>query len=176
VVGLCWALLDALGLRTLETFQKSREEVIIRQRREIAELSTPVVKLWEGILALPLIRTLDSQRTQIIMESFMRRSMEMPRSPAGSGESATADHRFRHARQQWRRSLESGGRASTLDTCPFRERLRRLGGARARGGIGSVIAQAVPSSRIGICGQGRDRCQGGLLTTVLLKSFLPVSV
>jgi rsbT co-antagonist protein RsbR len=81
VVGLCWALLDALGLRTLETFQKSREEVIIRQQREIAELSTPVVKLWEGILALPLIRTLDSQRTQVITGSFMRRSMEMPRSP-----------------------------------------------------------------------------------------------
>jgi rsbT co-antagonist protein RsbR len=80
-VGLRWALLDALGLRTLETFQKSREEVIIRQQREIAGLSTPVVKLWEGILALPLIRTLDSQRTQVIMESFMRRSMEMPRSP-----------------------------------------------------------------------------------------------
>jgi rsbT co-antagonist protein RsbR len=76
-VGLRWALL----LHTLETFQKSHEEVIIRQQREIAELSTPVVKLWEGILALPLIRTLDSQRTQVIMESFMRRSMEMPRSP-----------------------------------------------------------------------------------------------
>ena len=62
-----WALLDALGLYTLETFQKSREEVIIRQRREIAELSTPVVKLWEGILALPLIGTPDSQRIQVII-------------------------------------------------------------------------------------------------------------
>ena len=67
-VGLRWALLDALGLYTLETFQKSREEVIIRQRREIAELSTPVVKLWEGILALPLIGTPDSQRIQVIIE------------------------------------------------------------------------------------------------------------
>jgi rsbT co-antagonist protein RsbR len=65
-------LLDELGLYTLEMFQKSREEVIVRQQREIAELSTPVVKLWEGILALPLIGTLDSQRTQIIMENLLQ--------------------------------------------------------------------------------------------------------
>jgi rsbT co-antagonist protein RsbR len=63
---LTWAvtlLLDEMGLFTLTVFQKSREEVIVRQQREIAELSTPVVKLWDGILALPLIGTLDSQRT-----------------------------------------------------------------------------------------------------------------
>ena len=65
-------LLDELGLYTLEMFQKSREEVIVRQQREIAELSTPVVKLWDGILALPLIGTLDSQRTQIIMENLLQ--------------------------------------------------------------------------------------------------------
>jgi rsbT co-antagonist protein RsbR len=63
-------LLDALGLYTLEIFQKSREEVIIRQQREIAELSTPVVKLWDGILALPLIGTLDSARTQVVRENL----------------------------------------------------------------------------------------------------------
>jgi rsbT co-antagonist protein RsbR len=70
-----WAttlLLDELGLLTLEIFQKSREEVIVRQQREIAELSTPVVKLWDGILALPLIGTLDSQRTQILMENLLQ--------------------------------------------------------------------------------------------------------
>jgi rsbT co-antagonist protein RsbR len=70
-----WAttlLLDELGLFTLEVFQKSREEVIVRQQREIAELSTPVVKLWEGILALPLIGTLDSQRTQVVMENLLQ--------------------------------------------------------------------------------------------------------
>ena len=70
-----WAvtlLLDEFGLFTLEVFQKSREEVIGRQQREIAELSTPVVKLWEGILALPLIGTLDSQRTQVVMESLLQ--------------------------------------------------------------------------------------------------------
>ena len=65
-------LLDQLGLLTLEVFQKSREEVIVRQQREIAELSTPVVKLWDGILALPLIGTLDSQRTQVVMENLLQ--------------------------------------------------------------------------------------------------------
>ncbi|MCG2668452.1 STAS domain-containing protein [Bradyrhizobium sp. GCM10023182] len=65
-------LLDELGLFTLEIFQKSREEIIVRQQREIAELSTPVVKLWEGILALPLIGTLDSQRTQVVMENLLQ--------------------------------------------------------------------------------------------------------
>src|ERR1700742_2015254 len=65
-------LLDELGLYTLEVFQKSREEVMVRQQREIAELSTPVVKLWDGILALPLIGTLDSQRTQVVMENLLQ--------------------------------------------------------------------------------------------------------
>ena len=65
-------LLDELGLFTLDIFQKSREEVIVRQQREIAELSTPVVKLWEGILALPLIGTLDSARTQVVMENLLQ--------------------------------------------------------------------------------------------------------
>jgi rsbT co-antagonist protein RsbR len=72
---LTWAvtlLLDELGIFTLEMFQKSREEVIVRQQREISELSTPVVKLWEGILALPLIGTLDSQRTQVVMENLLQ--------------------------------------------------------------------------------------------------------
>src|SRR5580698_6656077 len=65
-------LLDELVLYTLEVFQKSREEVVVRQQREIAELSTPVVKLWDGILALPLIGTLDSQRTQVVMENLLQ--------------------------------------------------------------------------------------------------------
>src|SRR5262249_14601821 len=61
-------LLDRLGLHTMEAYQKAREEVIARQSREIAELSTPVVKLADGILAIPLIGTLDSERTQVVME------------------------------------------------------------------------------------------------------------
>ena len=69
-----WAattLLDKLGLFTTETFQKSREGVIMRQQQELLELSTPVVELWDGILALPLIGTLDSARTQVVMESLL---------------------------------------------------------------------------------------------------------
>jgi rsbT co-antagonist protein RsbR len=64
--------LDKLALYTTEMFQKSREEVITRQQQELLELSTPVVELWEGILALPLIGTLDSARTQVVMESLLQ--------------------------------------------------------------------------------------------------------
>jgi rsbT co-antagonist protein RsbR len=64
-------LLDKLGLYTMEMFQKSRELVISRQQEELLELSTPVVQLWEGVLALPLIGTLDSERTQVVMESLL---------------------------------------------------------------------------------------------------------
>lgn len=70
------ALLDSLGLWTSECFLKAREEVIARQQDELLELSTPVVKLWDGILALPLIGTLDSARTQIVMESLLQRIVE----------------------------------------------------------------------------------------------------
>ena len=65
-------LLDKLGLYTTEVFQKGREELIARQQQDMLELSTPVVELWEGILALPLIGTLDSARTQVVMESLLR--------------------------------------------------------------------------------------------------------
>jgi rsbT co-antagonist protein RsbR len=74
-----WAateLLDALGLHTVSTFQRAREELINRQQQEMLELSTPVVKLWEGILALPMIGTLDSARTQIVMESLLQKIVE----------------------------------------------------------------------------------------------------
>ena len=69
-------LLDNLGLLTIEAFQQSREEVIARQQEEMLELSTPVVKLWEGILALPMIGTLDSARTQVVMETLLQRIVE----------------------------------------------------------------------------------------------------
>jgi len=69
-------LLDGLGLYTVQVFQKSREEIIIRQQEEMLELSTPVVKLWEGVLALPMIGTLDSARTQVVMESLLQRIVE----------------------------------------------------------------------------------------------------
>ena len=59
-----------------EIFLKAREEVIERQQQEMLELSTPVVKLWQGILALPMIGTLDSARTQIVMETLLQEIME----------------------------------------------------------------------------------------------------
>jgi rsbT co-antagonist protein RsbR len=69
-------MLDSLGLHTVKTYQKAREDIINRQQREMLELSTPVVKLWEGILALPMIGTLDSARTQVVMESLLQRVVE----------------------------------------------------------------------------------------------------
>jgi rsbT co-antagonist protein RsbR len=70
------ALLDKLGLFTIEVFQKSRDQIIVRQQQELLELSTPVVKLWTDILALPLIGTLDSARTQVVMESLLEKIVE----------------------------------------------------------------------------------------------------
>jgi rsbT co-antagonist protein RsbR len=69
-------LLDRLGLHTLEVFLRTREELIQRQQREMMELSTPVVQLWDNILALPLIGTLDSERTQVVMESLLQKIVD----------------------------------------------------------------------------------------------------
>lgn len=74
-----WAaslLIDNLGLFTAESYIKAKEEMIRRQQEEMLELSTPVVKLWEGILALPLIGTLDSARTQVVMETLLQRVVQ----------------------------------------------------------------------------------------------------
>ena len=65
-------MLDRLALTTTEAFMAAREELISRQQQELLELSTPVVKLWDGILALPIIGTLDSARTQVVMESLLQ--------------------------------------------------------------------------------------------------------
>jgi rsbT co-antagonist protein RsbR len=64
-------LVDKLGLFTLESFQKTREDIISRQQQELLELSTPVVRLWDNVLALPLIGTLDSARTQVVMQNLL---------------------------------------------------------------------------------------------------------
>jgi rsbT co-antagonist protein RsbR len=69
-------LLDELGLYTTEMYQRSREDVIARQQQDMLELSTPVVKLWDGVLALPMIGTLDSARTQVVMETLLQRIVE----------------------------------------------------------------------------------------------------
>ena len=70
------AVLDRLGLYTMEVYQRGREDVIARQQQEMMELSTPVVQLWDGVLGLPLIGTLDSARTQVVMESLLQRIVD----------------------------------------------------------------------------------------------------
>jgi rsbT co-antagonist protein RsbR len=69
-------IVDALGIHTIKAFQRSREAIINRQQEELLELSTPVVKLWDGVLALPMIGTLDSARTQLVMESLLEKIVE----------------------------------------------------------------------------------------------------
>lgn len=69
-------LLDRLGMLTVRAYQQSREDIIARQQEEMLELSTPVVKLWDGVLGLPMIGTLDSARTQVVMESLLQRIVE----------------------------------------------------------------------------------------------------
>ena len=69
-------LIDRMALYTTESYQKAREEVISRQQQDLLELSTPVVKLWDRILALPLIGTLDSQRTQVVMETLLHQIVQ----------------------------------------------------------------------------------------------------
>jgi rsbT co-antagonist protein RsbR len=69
-------LFDRMGLYTVEEYQRSRESVIMRQQQELLELSTPVVQLWKDVLALPLIGTLDSARTQVVMENLLQKIIE----------------------------------------------------------------------------------------------------
>ena len=74
-----WAistLVDKMAEVTLSAYQRSREDIIKRQQEELLELSTPVVKLWEGVLAVPMIGTLDSSRTQLVMESLLQRIVD----------------------------------------------------------------------------------------------------
>ncbi|ADG87202.1 STAS domain-containing protein [Thermobispora bispora] len=76
--GFAWfsRLVDDLGLFTFETFSNAREKIILDQTEQLLELSTPVVKLWEGIVAVPLVGTLDSARTQVVMEKLLQTLME----------------------------------------------------------------------------------------------------
>jgi rsbT co-antagonist protein RsbR len=69
-------LIDGFGIATFETFIKGREEVILRQTDEITEISTPVIRVWDGILAMPIIGTLDSSRTQVVMENLLQQIVE----------------------------------------------------------------------------------------------------
>jgi len=75
-VGWATSLVDKMAQWTAGTYQRAREETIKRQQMELLELSTPVVKLWEGVLAVPMIGTLDSSRTQLVMETLLQRIVE----------------------------------------------------------------------------------------------------
>ncbi|TFZ03302.1 STAS domain-containing protein [Ramlibacter rhizophilus] len=78
-MAVLWAgsvLVDQMAQLTVTTYQRTREEVIRRQQHELLELSTPVIKLWDGVLAVPMIGTLDSQRTQLVMEALLQRIVE----------------------------------------------------------------------------------------------------
>lgn len=75
-IALTSTLFDKLGLFTIEVYQKAREQIIHRQQQELLELSTPVVQLWKNVLALPLIGTLDSARTQVVMENLLQKIVE----------------------------------------------------------------------------------------------------
>jgi rsbT co-antagonist protein RsbR len=69
-------IIDRFGISTFETFIKGREEIILRQTDEMSEISTPVIRVWDGILALPIIGTLDSARTQVVMENLLQEIVE----------------------------------------------------------------------------------------------------
>ncbi len=125
-----WAttrLLDTLGLYTIEFHQKGREELISKQQQEMMELSTPVVELWDGVLALPLIGTLDSARTQVVMENLLQRIVD-----TGSGIAI----------------IDITG-VPTVDTLVAQHLLKTVGAARLMGadciisGIRPQIAQTI---------------------------------
>ncbi len=70
------SIVDRMAQWTMSAYQRSREDIIARQQHELLELSTPVIKLWEGVLAVPVIGTLDSSRAQIVMETLLERLVE----------------------------------------------------------------------------------------------------
>ncbi len=79
LVSALWAVtsaVDRMAQWTVNTYQKSRDDIIMRQQHELLELSTPVIKLWEGVLAVPMIGTLDSARSQLVMEALLQRIVE----------------------------------------------------------------------------------------------------
>ena len=79
LVDLIWwtsTLIDKMAQFTVNTYQRSREDIIRRQQQELLELSTPVIKLWDGVLAVPMIGTLDSSRTQLVMEALLQRIVD----------------------------------------------------------------------------------------------------
>ena len=150
-----WAasrLIDRLGLYTIECYARIREEVITRQQQELLELSTPVVELWDGILALPLIGTLDSARTQIVMESLLQRIVDHRGGDRHHRHHRRADRRHagRAAPDQDRRGRAADGRRLHHQRHPPADRAddrapRRRAERRVQGDAGRrVRARAAP--------------------------------
>ena len=152
-----WAvslMLDKLGLFSIEAYQKGREEVIDRQHQELLDLSTPVVELWQGILALPLIGTLDSERTQIVMESLLEAIVEKEATVA---------------------ILDITG-VPTVDTLVAQHLMKTVAAARLMGaeciisGIRPQIAQTIVHLGVNLEGVITKATLAGALQTALFKT------
>ena len=152
-----WAvslMLDKLGLFSIEAYQKGREEVIERQHQELLDLSTPVVELWQGILALPLIGTLDSERTQSVMESLLEAIVEKEATVA---------------------ILDITG-VPTVDTLVAQHLMKTVAAARLMGaeciisGIRPQIAQTIVHLGVNLDGVITKATLAGALQTALRKT------
>jgi len=151
-------VIDSLGLYTTEVYQKSRESVINRQQQELLELSTPVVTLWQGILALPLIGMLDSARTQVVMESLLQRIVD-----TGS-----------------RIAILDITGVPTVDTLVAQHLLKTIGAARLMGadciisGIRPQIAQTMVHLGVDLADVVTKATLSGALAVALQRSGLMV--
>lgn len=152
-----WAvslMLDKLGLFSVEAYQKGREELIERQHQELLDLSTPVVELWQGILALPLIGTLDSERTHIVMESLLEAIVDKEASVA---------------------ILDITG-VPTVDTLVAQHLMKTVAAARLMGaeciisGIRPQIAQTIVHLGVNLEGVITKATLAGALQTALQKT------
>jgi rsbT co-antagonist protein RsbR len=152
-------VLDKLGLFTVEVFQKSREEIITRQQQEMMELSTPVVRLFEGVLAVPLIGTLDSARTQVVMEGLLQRIVETGAQIA---------------------IIDITG-VPTVDTLVAQHLLKTIAAARLMGadciisGIRPQIAQTIVHLGVELQNVTTKATMADALTTALRRSGLTIS-
>ncbi|GAA0769174.1 STAS domain-containing protein [Ideonella azotifigens] len=152
-----WAvslMLDKLGLFSIEAYQNGREQVIERQHQELLDLSTPVVELWQGILALPLIGTLDSERTQTVMESLLEAIVEKEATVA---------------------ILDITG-VPTVDTLVAQHLMKTVAAARLMGaeciisGIRPQIAQTIVHLGVNLDGVITKATLAGALQTALRKT------
>lgn len=152
-------VLDSLSIMTLESFIKGREEVILRQTSEINEISTPVIRVWEGILALPIIGTLDSERTQVIMENLLQEIVNTGSSIA---------------------ILDISG-VPTVDTLVAQHLIKTVNATRLMGaeciisGIRPEIAQTIVHLGIDLTGVQTKASMASALSTAFAKQRLVVT-